>query len=60
MDEVLRNLRLDETVLRFLNIKFENKKEVAQWEKLVANVGKKTAAKAPVEKTEEPKEQNAE
>jgi small subunit ribosomal protein S6 len=46
MDEVLRNLRLDETVLRFLNLKFESKKEVAQWDKLVANVGKKSAAKA--------------
>ncbi len=46
MDEVLRNLRLDETVLRFLNLKFESKKEVAQWEKLVSNVGKKSAAAA--------------
>ena len=46
LEEVLRNLRLDENVLRFLNLKFENKKEVAQWDKLVANVGKKSAAKA--------------
>ncbi len=46
MEEVLRNLRLDENILRFLNIKFESKKEVTQWDKLVANVGKKSAAKA--------------
>ncbi len=46
LEEVLRNLRLDENVLRFLNIKFESKKEVAQWDKLVANVGKKAASKA--------------
>ncbi len=46
MEEVLRNLRLDENVLRFLNIKFESKKEVTQWDKLVANVSKKSAAKA--------------
>ena len=46
MEEILRNLRLDENVLRFLNIKFENKKETAQWDKLVANVAKKSASKA--------------
>ncbi len=46
MEEVLRNLRLDENVLRFLNIKFENKKEVAQWDKLVAGTDKKSAAKS--------------
>jgi len=44
IEEILRNLRLDENVLRFLNIKFENKKEIAQWDKLVANVAKKSAA----------------
>ena len=57
MDEVLRNLRLDENVIRFLNIKFENKKEIAQWEKLASNVGKKTAAKAA--KAEEKKEEQS-
>ncbi len=46
MEEVLRNLRLDENILRFLNIKFESKKEVGQWDKLVSGVGKKSAAKA--------------
>jgi len=52
MDEVLRNLRLDETVLRFLNLKFEKKKEIAQWDKLVANAGKKSALKKEAAKTE--------
>lgn len=46
IEEVLRNLRLDETILRFLNLKFESKKEIAQWDKLVANIGKKSATKA--------------
>jgi len=46
LEEVLRNLRLDETILRFLNLKFESKKEIAQWDKLVAKIGKKSAAKA--------------
>jgi len=70
LEEVLRNLRLDENVLRFLNLKFENKKEISQWEKLVANVGKKAASKtaakeaAAAPKVEEtpaaPKAENAE
>ena len=55
LDEVLRNLRLDETVLRFLNLKFENKKEVAQWDKLVANVKKKSAPKVEAKTPEAPK-----
>jgi small subunit ribosomal protein S6 len=55
IDEVLRNLRLDENIIRFLNLKFESKKEIAQWERLVAGVGKKTAAKAPAAKEEETK-----
>lgn len=45
IEELLRNLRLDENVLRFLNLKFDNKKEITQWDKLVANVGKKAASK---------------
>jgi small subunit ribosomal protein S6 len=53
MDEILRNLRLDEDVLRFLNVKFESKKEVVQWEKLAA--GKKKEAKKEEPKAEAPK-----
>ncbi len=45
LDEVLRNLRLDENIIRFLNVKFENKKEIAQWEKLAANAAKKSTPK---------------
>ncbi len=51
IDEVLRNLRLDENIIRFLNVKYENKKEVAQWEKLASGVGKKAAAKPTQEET---------
>jgi len=53
MEEILRNLRLDEDVLRFLNVKFESKKEVVQWEKLAA--GKKKEAKKEEPKAEAPK-----
>ena len=34
IDEILRNLRYTEEIIRFLNIKYENKKEIAQWEKM--------------------------
>jgi small subunit ribosomal protein S6 len=44
-DEVLRNLRIDEEIIRFLNVKFDKKKEIASWDKLVASVKKKTEVK---------------
>ena len=44
LEEILRNLRLTEEIIRFLNVRFEKKKEIAQWEKL---------AKAASEKKEE-------
>jgi small subunit ribosomal protein S6 len=34
LDEILRHLRLTEEILRFLNIKFETKKEISYWEKM--------------------------
>jgi len=34
IEEILRNLRYTEEVIRFLNIKYENKREIAQWEKM--------------------------
>lgn len=63
MDEILRNLRYMEDVLRFLNVKFETKKEVASWEKMakatVKSAPKATAApvvteEAPAAKEETP------
>ncbi len=50
IDEILRNLRYTEEVIRFLNLKFENKREIANWEKM---------AKATEGKKEEPKEQES-
>ncbi len=41
IDEILRNLRLTEEIIRFLNIKFEKKKEIAQWEKMAKSFSKK-------------------
>jgi small subunit ribosomal protein S6 len=55
LEEILRNLRLTEEIIRFLNMKFEKKKEIAQWEKMVKATTDKKEAK-PV-KTEAPKEE---
>jgi len=64
IDEILRNLRLDEDILRFLNIKYEKKKEIAQWEQMVKGKKaepKKSAPKAKEEEAakEESKEQES-
>jgi small subunit ribosomal protein S6 len=53
MDEIIRNLRYDEDIIRFLNVKYENKKEIAQWEKLSSSVGKKD------KKSESPKSEES-
>ena len=54
IDEILRNLRFTEEVIRFLNVKYTNKREIANWEKLAKGTfnkkeEKKEAAKAPEE-----------
>ena len=41
IDEILRNLRYNEDVIRFLNVKFENKKEIENWEKMAKKTSKK-------------------
>jgi small subunit ribosomal protein S6 len=57
IEEILRNLRLSETIIRFLNLKFENKKEVAQWEKLAKAPVKSDKKPAPARAVEVPKEE---
>ena len=54
MEEILRNLRLTEEIIRFLNVKFEKKKEIAQWEKLAKAASDKKEEKA-TPKAEAPK-----
>ncbi len=51
IEEILRNLRLDEDLLRFLNVKYESKKEISQWEKL--STEKKTTPKKEAPKAEQ-------
>ena len=36
--EIERNLRINEDVIRFLTVKYENKREQAQWDKFVSEV----------------------
>ncbi|RUM66079.1 MAG: 30S ribosomal protein S6 [Sulfurospirillum sp.] len=50
IDEILRNLRFTEEVIRFLNVKYVNKGEIANWEKLVKGTfNKKEEQPAPKE-----------
>lgn len=46
IEELVRNLRYNEDVIRFLTVKYENKKEVAAWEKLSKGI-KFSPTKAP-------------
>lgn len=46
IEELVRNLRYNEDVIRFLTVKYENKKEVAAWEKLSKGI-KFSPVKAP-------------
>ena len=49
--ELVRNLRITEEVIRFLPVKYENKKEIAAWDKL--SKGQKLTQPKKESKTEE-------
>lgn len=49
--ELVRNLRITEEVIRFLPVKYENKKEIVAWEKL--SKGQKLVQPKKESKTEE-------
>jgi small subunit ribosomal protein S6 len=52
LNELERNLRINEEVLRFLTVKYVKQKEVAQIDKLVAASNKKSASETEAESTE--------
>lgn len=59
ISELVRNLRYNEDIIRFLTVKYENKKEIAAWEKLskgikLNNIKKE---KKPAQAKEETKEE---
>jgi len=70
IDEILRNLRFTEEVIRFLNVKYTTKKEIANWEKLAkgtfnkkeepAETPKPAEESAPAEEKTENKEEETE
>jgi len=43
--ELERNFRYNEEIIRFLNIKYENKKEIKAWQNLVNKSGAQSAKK---------------
>jgi small subunit ribosomal protein S6 len=51
--EVERIIRINEEIIKFLTVKYENKKEVAHWEKSVANVTNKGKKEEAAAKSEE-------
>jgi small subunit ribosomal protein S6 len=51
INELERNLKINEDVIKFLTVKYVKNKEIAQFDKLVAAANKK--AEAPVEKAPE-------
>jgi len=55
--ELERNFRYNEDIIRYLNVKYENKKEVNAWQNLVNKAGaasaKKAEAAAAAEKADE-------
>lgn len=59
ISELVRNLRYNEDIIRFLTVKYETKKEIAAWEKLSKgmklNTIKKEKKQAPIK--EEKKEE---
>ncbi|MGW8169952.1 MAG: 30S ribosomal protein S6 [Sulfurovaceae bacterium] len=56
--EIERNLKINEDIIKFLTVKYGTKKEIAQFDKMVASVGKN--AKAPASKEAVVKEAVAE
>ncbi|WP_456450673.1 30S ribosomal protein S6 [Hydrogenimonas sp.] len=47
--ELERNFRYNEEIIRFLNVKYENKKEIKAWQNLVNKAGAASAKKAEKE-----------
>ena len=54
--EIERMIRFNEEIIKFMTVKYENKKEIAFWETLSNNV-KKSNQKTEVKKEEKPQEE---
>ena len=64
IEELVRNIRINEDIIRFLVVKYETKREIAAWEKLSRgeklNQIKKPEPRTPKATKEEAKEENKE
>lgn len=47
--EIERNLKINEDIIKFLTVKYGSKKEVAQFEKMIASIGKTRNERTPRE-----------
>jgi small subunit ribosomal protein S6 len=52
ISEIERIIRINEEIIKFLTVKYDNKKEVAHWEKSVMSRSKKKEEEANLEKKE--------
>ncbi len=59
INELERNLKFNEEVIKFLTVKYSNKKEIAQFEKLVASASKSVKKEPVAEKPEVTEEASA-
>jgi small subunit ribosomal protein S6 len=60
VSEVERRFRINETLLRFITMKYDSKREVAAWTKMVEATKKPGKAEAPAETAVEEKTEAAE
>ena len=58
--ELERNFRYNEEIIRFLNVKYENKKEINAWQNLVNKAGAASAKKEEAAKAAETAGETAE
>lgn len=56
--ELIRNVRITEDIIRFLSVKYENKREIAAWDRLVKGI--KQTIKRESREPKAPRENKAE
>ena len=57
IDELERQMKYNEEILRFMTVKYSNKKEIAQFDKMVAAASKEDSASSAVEESPETTEE---
>jgi small subunit ribosomal protein S6 len=57
IDELERQMKYNEEILRFMTVKYSNKKEIAQFDKMVAAASKEDSSASAVEESPETTEE---